>query len=168
VMLGYAGGIFLVQWRFKMARMYSGRKGKAGSTKPSKRFKPVWVSYSKREIELLIQKLAREGRSSSQIGALLRDSYGIPDVRLFTEKPVTAVMRDKKLLGEIPEDLLALIRRAVNLRKHLDANRQDMSALRGLQLAESKIKHLVKYYKRVGRLPVDWKYDSESIKLYAE
>jgi len=40
--------------------------------------------------------------------------------------------------------------------------------LRGLQLAESRIKRLVKYYKRIGRLPMEWKYDSESIKFYAE
>src|SRR3989338_2145164 len=37
--------------------------------------------------------------------------------------------------------------------------------LRGLQLTESKIKRLVKYYKANGKLPQNWKYDREQAKL---
>lgn len=151
-----------------MARMYSRKKGKSSSTKPSKRFKPSWVRYKKREIELLVQKLGKDGHSSSEIGIILRDAYGVPDVSLIAERSITEILREKKLLGAIPEDLMAVIKKAVTLRKHFDENRQDKTSFRGLQLAESRIKRLVKYYKRTGKISIDWKYDSESIKLYAE
>jgi len=40
--------------------------------------------------------------------------------------------------------------------------------LRGLQLTESKINKLVKYYKKSDRLSKDWKYDHKKVKLLAE
>jgi len=148
--------------------MYSRKRGKSSSTKPSKEAKPVWVRHKKKEVEILIQKLAKEGHTSSEIGIILRDSYGVPDVRLVTESSITQIMKEKNLLGELPEDLLAVIKKAVSLKKHYEENKQDKCAFRGFQLTESKIKRLVNYYKKVGKLPIDWKYDSESIKLYAE
>jgi small subunit ribosomal protein S15 len=151
-----------------MARKYSGARGKSGSTKPSKKVVPGWLQYSPKEIELLIVKLAKEGQSSSKIGLHLRDAYGIPDVKIVIGKSITKVMEDKKLQKEIPEDLMALIRRAVLLRKHMLANKQDMTAVRGLTLTESKIKRLMKYYKAKGRLPLNWKYNPERIKLVVE
>ena len=69
-------------------------------------------------------------------------------------------------MNEIPEDLMALIRKSVMLQKHLEENHHDMSAKRGLQLTRAKIKRLVDYYKKSKKLPIDFKYDSESIKLY--
>ena len=111
-----------------MARMYSRKKGKSSSTKPSKRFKPSWVRYKKREIELLVQKLGKDGHSSSEIGIILRDAYGVPDVSLIAERSITEILREKKLLGAIPEDLMAVIKKAVTLRKHFDENRQEAAA----------------------------------------
>jgi small subunit ribosomal protein S15 len=61
----------------------------------------------------------------------------------------------------VPEDLYNLMRRAVNLRKHLAVHPKDTHSLRGLIEIESKIRRLVKYYKRVGKLPMDWSYDPE-------
>jgi small subunit ribosomal protein S15 len=151
-----------------MARMYSGARGKSGSTKPSKKVAPAWLQYSPKEIELLIVKYAKEGKTPSQIGLHLRDAYGIPDVKVAIGKTITTVLDDKKLQKEIPEDLMALIRKAVLVRKHMLANKQDMTAIRGLVLTESKIKRLTKYYKAKGRLPLSWKYDPERIKLVVE
>jgi small subunit ribosomal protein S15 len=102
------------------------------------------------------------------IGLILRDSYGIPDVKHVTGKSISKILEEKKIAPKIPEDLMSLIKRAIAIRKHMEENRQDMSALRGLQLTESKIKRLVKYYKVARKLPVDWKYDVKSVKLYAE
>lgn len=151
-----------------MARKYSGARGKSRSTKPSKKVVPGWLQYSPKEIELLIVKLAKEGQDSSKIGLHLRDAYGIPDVKVVIGKSITKVIADKKLQKEIPEDLMSLIRRAVLVRKHILANKQDMTALRGLTLTEAKIKRLMKYYKAKGRLPLSWKYDPERIKLVVE
>jgi len=115
---------------------------------------------------MIIIKLAKEGMAPSQIGTHLRDVYGIPDVRLVCKKKISDILDKKNLLNEIPEDLMALIRKSVMLQKHLEENHHDMSAKRGLQLTRAKIKRLVDYYKKSKKLPIDFKYDSESIKLY--
>jgi len=151
-----------------MARMHSGARGKSRSTKPSKKVVPSWVKYKAKEIEFLIVKFAKEGKSPSQIGIYLRDEYGIPDVKAVVKKSLSQILKEKNLLKEVPEDLMALIRKAVLLRKHMRDNKQDMSALMGLVLTESKIKRLTKYYRRKGRLPLTWKYDPEKIKLVVE
>ncbi len=151
-----------------MARMHSRKRGKAGSKKPSKKVKPSWLRYKPKEIELVVVKLAKEGKTPSQIGLVLRDTYGIPDVKVAAGIKISKILAEKGLLGKIPEDLMALIKKSIRLQKHLEANKQDKPVLRGLQLTQSKIKRLVKYYKRTERLPMDWKYDPKSIGLYAE
>jgi small subunit ribosomal protein S15 len=151
-----------------MAKMHSRARGTSGPKRPLKPAKPTWVRYKPKEIELLIGKLAKEGKTSSEIGIILRDSYGVPNVRLLTEKTLTQILAEKKQLPELPEDLMAMMRKSVIVRKHLEQNKHDMSALRGLQLTESKIKRLVKYYKRVGRLVPEWKYDPGAVKIYTE
>lgn len=151
-----------------MARMHSRKKGKAGSKKPLKQEKPTWIRYKPKEIELLIVKLAKEGKSSSEIGIILRDVYGIPDVKLILGKKITQVIAEKNLLKELPEDLIALMRRAVYIRKHLETNKQDMTAKRGLQLTDSKINRLIKYYKKAGKIPIEWKLDPSKLKMYTE
>lgn len=149
-----------------MSRMHSRKRGKSRSKKPLKKTKQSWLRYKPKEIEMLIVKLAKEEKTCSQIGLILRDVYGIPDVKLVLEKSISEVLKEKKLQQEIPEDLMALIKKAVQVTKHLKPNHKDKTALRGLQLTESKIKRLVKYYKSTGKLPLNWKYDTESLKLY--
>ncbi len=151
-----------------MARMYSRKKGKSGSTKPAKKELQSWVRYKAKEVELLIVKLAKEGKTASKIGLELRDAYGIPDVKLITKKSITQVLKERKLLPEIPEDLMAVIKKNIMIRKHLENNHTDKVAKRGLQLAESKIKRLVKHYKASGKLSKSWKYDPERIRLLIE
>jgi len=148
-----------------MARRYSGKHGKHGSKKPVNKAKPTWVSYADKEIEQLVVKLAKAGKTTSQIGLMLRDSYGIPDVKVITGKKITKIVEENKLLPNIPEDVTALMKKEISLMKHLEKNKHDMTAKRGLQLTESKIHRLSKYYKRINKLPKDWKYDKESIKL---
>ena len=150
-----------------MAKMHSRGRGNSRSNKPLKAQVPTWVRLSAKEVEMLIGKLAKEGKTASQIGITLRDSYGIPSVKLLCSKRIQEILADKKLLGELPEDILALMKHSVYLRKHLEANKHDMPALRGLQLTESKIKRLAKYYKTLGRLAPTWKYDPEAAKMYA-
>ena len=151
-----------------MARMYSGRKGKAGSKKPARKKIPSWVRYNANEIEMLITKLAKEGKSPSQIGLILRDRYGIPNIKEIVGKKVTKLLEEKKLRSKLPEDLLALIKKSIALRKHIETNHNDESSRRGLILTESKIKRLAKYYKRIGRLEEDWKFQPERVRMYLE
>lgn len=117
---------------------------------------------------MLVVKYAKEGTPSSRIGLLLRDEYGIPSVKTITGKSVSAILKEKKLTAEIPDDLMALMRKAVLIRKHLEENKKDMPGKRGLQLTESKINRLAKYYKEHGQLDTTWKYDPERIKLQVE
>lgn len=142
-----------------MARMYSGKRGKSGSKKPIKRTTPSWVRLSAKEAELLIGKMAKEGMFASFIGLTLRDKYGVPDVEALCGKSITKILAEKKILPEIPEDVTALMKRAAAIHKHIQENKHDQTAKRGLQLTESKIKRLVKYYKRNGRIREEWKYD---------
>jgi len=151
-----------------MARMHSGAKGKAGSLKPDHKTKPTWLRYSEKEIEMLVLKLAKEGLKPSQIGLHLRDSYGIPDVEFLTGKKITELLTEKGIKGKVPEDLQALLKRTIAIRKHVETNKHDNTAKRGLVLTESKIRRLVKYYKKADMLPKDWAYTAENIRLYVE
>jgi len=151
-----------------MSRMHSSAKGVSGSKKPIKKSVPGWIRYKAKEVELLIGKMAKDGKSPSQIGIYLRDTYGIPDVKTLSGKRITQILKEKNLLTEVPEDLRALIKKAALVRKHLEENKQDQPAFRGLQLTESKIKRLVKYYKKSGRMPVTWKYDPSKASTYLD
>ena len=151
-----------------MARMHSRRKGKSGSTKPTEMVLHSWIRYKPKEVELLIVKLAKKGMSPSKIGMKLRDTYGIPDVKLITGKKITKILEEKDLLAEFPEDLMALLQKVVALKKHIKENKKDKVAKRGLTLTESKVRRLVKYYKRIGRIPQDWKYQPKKVSLLVE
>ena len=148
--------------------MYSGKKGKSGSHKPPVKIVPRWVKLKKEEIENLVEKLARQRLSSAQIGTILRDQHGIPDIKATTGKTVSQIMREKGVYPEIPEDLMNLLRKAVNLRAHLEKNKADKHSLRGLENLESKIKRLGKYYSRKGILPPNWEYSPEKAKLIVQ
>lgn len=151
-----------------MAKMHSRARGKSGSNRPLITTQPSWTPLQKKELEMLVIKLAKEGNSPSKIGLMLRDSYGIPDARPVLGRNITRLLEEKSLAPKLPEDLQALMRRSVLLRKHLELNRQDQPAKRGLLLTESKIKRMAKYYKAIKRLALDWKYDPEKIKLVTE
>lgn len=148
--------------------MYSRKKGKSGSKKPIKKTKKSWNLYSAKEVEQLVMKLAKNGLSASMIGLTLRDSYGIPDVTVLTNKRIGTILEENKLSRKLPDDILALIKKDIRLVKHNEINKNDMTVKRGLQLTISKINRLAKYYKRTGRLPDDWKYDRSKAKLLIE
>lgn len=151
-----------------MARRYSGARGKSGSKKPAKKAVPSWMGYKPKEIEKLVIKFAKSGKNASQIGLHLRDAYGIPDVKTATKKSVSQILKENKLEKQIPDDLMALIKKSIYLRKHLEKNTKDQTAKRGLGLTDSKIRRLVKYYKKKGRLSEDWKFHPERVKMYVE
>lgn len=147
-----------------MARMHSRRKGKAGSKRPlNPNF--AWVKYTGKEIEQLVVKLAKSEKSIAEIGLILRDSYGIPDVKRLTGKKISKIIEENDLKPKIPNDLNNLIKKEITLIKHLEKNKHDQSAKRGLILTDSKIKRLTKFYKNTRVLPKDWVYSKEQAKL---
>lgn len=142
-----------------MARMHSRKKGKAKSHKPYVTEVPESIPLSSAEVENLVVSFYRKGTPMAQIGAILRDSHGIPSIKLVCGKKISKILDDNKILPEYPEDLINLIRRAMNLRNHLLENKKDLSSAHGLKRIESKIYRLSAYYRKSGRIPADWKYD---------
>ena len=126
---------------------------------------PAWVTLSAAETEDLIVKMAKDGYTSARIGLMLRDQYGVPDVKLLTGKCITGIMSEKGVAPALPEDISSLMRRAITLNVHLRDNKGDHSNRRGLQLIESKIRRLEHYYKDNGILPADWKYSLKTAEL---
>ena len=143
---------------FNLARLYTSKRGRSGSTRPVSKKPPAWFKYAPEEVEALIAKLAREGNSPSSIGAILRDKHGVPLVKPVTGKTVSQLVRASGHNPKVPEDLDYLFRRAQGLRKHLEKNRKDYHNKRALATVESKIHRLVKYYKANGKLQPEWEY----------
>lgn len=148
-----------------MGRMHSPSKGTSGSTRPAIKSTPEWVTFSPREVEDLVVSLGREGYPPAMIGLILRDSYGIPLVKVITGKKIQAILKENNLLiNPLPEDLTNLVRKALHLRAHMEQNKKDFHNKRNLQNMESKIYRIVKYYKRTGKLAPDFKYKPELMK----
>jgi small subunit ribosomal protein S15 len=141
-----------------MARLYTSKRGRSGSTRPISKKTPAWCKYTHEEVEALVLKLSKEGNSPSIVGVLLRDRYAVPLVRSVTGKSVLELLSGAQQAGAVPEDLNALLKKANDLRKHLEKNRKDYVNKRSLAMIESKIHRLVKYYRSTGQLRQDWQY----------
>jgi len=127
--------------------------------------KPEWVPLGTEEIEEEIVRLAKDGLSSARIGLILRDQFGVPSVKLALDKSILEVMRGNELEPKLPEDLVSLIKKAINLNAHMKVNRKDISNRRNLQLIEAKIRRLAGYYKEASILPADWKYSIKTAEM---
>lgn len=149
-----------------MARMHSRKKGQSGSTRPANLEIQPWFPHSKEEIEAKVIELARKGESMSHIGLLLRDEYGCPLTKIITGKKISEILRENELLPDLPEDVAFLARKAIKVRRHLEENHKDLEARKGLNRTESKLRRLVKYYRKKGVLDSSFKYDPEGIKMY--
>ena len=147
-----------------MARMHSRKKGKSSSTRPARLEKPVWVELSPGEVENEVVKLARRGQSKSMIGTIMRDSQGVPLVKVVVGKKISQILEENEIEFSLPEDLTNLVKKALNIRKHIESNHKDLEGKKGLHRTESKIYRLIKYYKKTSVLPMDFKYDPEKIR----
>jgi small subunit ribosomal protein S13e len=137
-------------------------KGISSSALPYKRSPPSWLTkvVSPQDVEDHCCKLAKKGLTPSQIGVILRDSHGIPQVRSVTGSKILRILKKNGLAPAIPEDLYCLIKKAVSIRKHLEKNRPDKDAKFRLILVESKIHRLARYYRRTRQVTPNWKYES--------
>jgi small subunit ribosomal protein S15 len=133
-------------------------KGQSHQIRPIIRRSPEWSMYQPEEVEALIIKLAKEGNSPSNIGIILRDQYGVPLVKPITGKSITRILAENNAQPSLPEDLENLLDKAARLHIHLDKNKSDRHNKRSLQIIESRIRKLAKYYINRGILPTDWKY----------
>eukprot|EP00172_Hildenbrandia_rubra_P003396 Plantae.Rhodophyta-Hildenbrandia_rubra.ctg5411.p1 GENE.Plantae.Rhodophyta-Hildenbrandia_rubra.ctg5411~~Plantae.Rhodophyta-Hildenbrandia_rubra.ctg5411.p1 ORF type:complete len:148 (+),score=24.81 Plantae.Rhodophyta-Hildenbrandia_rubra.ctg5411:427-870(+) len=141
-----------------MGRMHSKGKGISKSSIPYRRNPPSWLKISTEEVCEQIYKLAKKGMTPSQIGVYLRDSQGVTQVKSVTGNKILRILKARGLAPEIPEDLYMLIKKAVNVRKHLERSRKDKDAKFRLILIESRIHRLSRYYKTTKQIPANWKY----------
>eukprot|EP00178_Gracilaria_changii_P008717 TRINITY_DN26187_c0_g1_i1.p1 TRINITY_DN26187_c0_g1~~TRINITY_DN26187_c0_g1_i1.p1 ORF type:complete len:152 (-),score=27.52 TRINITY_DN26187_c0_g1_i1:95-550(-) len=145
-----------------MGRLHTNGKGISKSALPYRRTPPSWCKIDADAVVDEICKHAKKGMTPSQIGVLLRDQLGIPQVNQITGNKIMRVLRIKGLAPEIPEDLYHLIKKAVNIRKHLEKHRKDTDSKFRLILVESRIHRLSRYYKKVHVLQPNWKYESST------
>ena len=141
-----------------MGRLHTHNHGKSHSTRPTVSEIPSWVKIESKEIEELIVKYGKEDLTASQIGIKLRDQHSIPLVQPILKKTISQVLEENELKTELPEDLNNIVKKAIGLQKHLKANKGDRRNVRSLELIEAKVHRLSVYYKKIDRIPKDWKY----------
>ena len=144
---------------YSMGRMHAPGKGISKSALPYKRTPPSWCKVSAADVEEQVCMYAKKGLNPSQIGVLLRDQYGIPQVKSVTGQKIVRILKANGLAPEIPEDLYMLIKKAVQVRKHLERNRKDKDSKFRLILIESRI-HRGAILRTTRKLPTNWKYES--------
>merc|ERR1711918_72607 len=106
------------------------------------------------QVDTLVCKLAKKGLTPSQIGVILRDSHGIAKAKSVTGSTILRMLKKNGLAPDLPEDLYHLIKKAVQVRKHLGKNRKDKDSKFRLILIESRFHRLAKM------LPANFKYES--------
>ena len=143
-----------------MGRLHTHNHGKSHSTRPLVSEIPSWVKIESKEIEELIVKYGKEDLTASQIGIKLRDQHSIPLVLPILKKTISQVLEENGLKTELPEDLNNIVKKAIGLQKHLKSNKGDRRNVRSLELIEAKVHRLSVYYKRIDRIPKNWKYKS--------
>ena len=143
-----------------MGRLHTHNHGKAHSIRPIESKFSSWVKQDPKEIEELVIKYAKDGNTPSQIGIKLRDQHAIPLVKPIINKTISDILDQNDLKSEIPEDLNNIVTKAVGLQKHLKSNKNDRRNIRSLELIEAKDHRLSVYYKKIGRIPKNWKYKS--------
>ena len=143
-----------------MGRLHTHRHGKSHTIRPATLRAPSWITQSPKEIEELVVKYSKDGLTPSQIGLKLRDQHSIPLIKPITKKSVGKILQENNLQAEMPEDLDNIVRKAVGLQKHLKTNKGDNRNVRSLELIEAKVHRLSVYYKRIDRIPKNWKYKS--------
>lgn len=126
---------------------------------------PDWQTLGAKEVAKKAIELREEGKRMAEIGQILRDERGVASIKLTTGKRLKSLLEEKGHKDEYPEDIMNLMKKAVKLRKHLAENKMDYHNKRSLQLTESKVRRLGKYYIRKGILPVGWKYKPEMAEL---
>jgi len=127
--------------------------------------KPDWLKLTPEEVKEIALKLAREGKYPSEIGMILRDQYGVPTFKQVTGMKLSEFLEKEGIKYDYPEDLARLIEKAKRLTAHLKVHKKDYRNKHALELIEAKIHHLAKYYKRIGKLPKDWRYRTVVAKI---
>lgn len=129
--------------------------------KKAKEVKEVKEPKVKIDVAKKIVELHNDGLTASKIGLVLKNEFNIYNIKKYSGKSISEILKENKLQSDIPEDLMDLLKRAVKLLKHMKINKKDTTAKRGYQITVSKIRALSRYYKRTHKLPKDWNYSED-------
>ena len=115
-------------------------------TKTTKKIeKPVWLKYTKDEVEAIILKLADKGLTAEKIGLVLRDQYGIPKVKIYNLK-ISKILKEKNKYQE-PTNINLKIK-LQKIIDHYKKNKQDKTSERSLIITKAKLKKRDDYQKK--------------------
>lgn len=107
--------------------------------------KPVWLKMEEKELKKIIEELAKKGKSSSQIGIILRDQYAVPTTKVFGKKLNSYL---KELGIDKNEVLENAEKKAENLKEHVKNNVTDRKAKHKFQKAQSRVNVLKRHYSK--------------------
>ncbi len=150
-----------------MARMHTKKNGNSKSRKPilEAGAKIEGAEKNKDEIIKLAVEYAKKGMPPALIGETLKKEHKVPYIKHIVGKRLETVLKENGIEESMPYDMLQLMKKAVNLRKHLDKNKQDVNNRIRLGRIEAKIWRLTKYYIREGVLPDKWRYNPKEAEL---
>jgi len=149
-----------------MARQHTRKTGKSGSLRPLVAKNTKW-EVSKKAVENAVETQAKQGKSTSEIGSILRDSYGVPDAKKVLDTGIASYLKEKDIIkkDEFPEDLKNLLTKAIAMHTHLQINNHDAHNRNNFLRVKSKVKRLLKYYQRKKYMPKKWIFTIENAKL---
>ena len=107
--------------------------------------KPIWLKYTKQEVEAIILKLAKKGLTAEKIGLTLRDQYGIPKVKIYDIKIKEILEKEKLYEKPTVKNLKEKLEKIIS---HYKKNKQDKNAERSLIITKAKLKKKEDYHKR--------------------
>ncbi len=150
-----------------MARMHTGKHGKSKSRKPDVPMgtRPEGLELNDEQIVRLVVDYAKQGMHQAQIGQKLKTEHSVPYIKQVFGKRLTNILNENGFKQEIPQDMMDLLTKAINLRRHIERNHNDVHNKTSLHRVEAKIWRLSNYYKDNGKLPSDWKYDPVKVAL---
>jgi small subunit ribosomal protein S15 len=91
--------------------------------------KPEWVKMKPSEVEALVIELAKKGETPEKIGLILRDTHGIPKIKLVGKKIMQIINESKVSILSQKERLQ---KKMTAIETHIAKNKHDYTAQRSL------------------------------------
>ncbi|MEM1895846.1 MAG: 30S ribosomal protein S15 [Nanopusillaceae archaeon] len=113
-----------------------------------------------------IVSLAKQGYKKSDIGRVLKEKYK-KDVKSLTGKSLSKILEENGFKEDVPEDLLNIFRKINKMLRHLEIHKKDLHTKKKLEEYEKSVQCLIKYYKKNKKLPENFKYSREIVKMYS-
>nr|XP_021485427.1 40S ribosomal protein S13-like [Meriones unguiculatus] len=125
-----------------MGHMHTLGKGLSQMTLPGNRSIPISLKLMSDHVKEQIYKVAKKSLTPFQVGMILRDSHSLAQVRFVTSNKILKILKCEDLAPDLPENLYHLVKKAIDIRKHTEWNRNDKDAKFHLILIENRIYQL--------------------------